>query len=319
MNEMRSKWRLERYTASCKTIWDEFVRDSRNGTFLFMRDYMDYHADRFHDCSLLAYYDNKLRALLPAHIQGDTFCSHKGLTYGGVIADHAMKSKMMLELFDEVIRFLHDMQIKKFIYSPVPYIYKKYVGEEDLYALYRIGAQLVARKISTVVCSRTEKIGFSESKCRNVRRAIKEELILCRDDNFKAFWNVLEQNLEEKHHASPVHSLDEIERLHTAFPENIVLYRICNAEGNTLAGCVMYLTDMVAHVQYISSTEEGRTKRAVDFLFHCLINDIYKDKMYFDLGTSVECGGQVLNEGLIYQKEGFGGRAIVYDTYELVL
>lgn len=74
-----------------------------------------------------------------------------------------------------------------------------------------------------------------------------------------------------------------------------------------------------AHAQYISSTEEGRTKRAVDFLFHCLINEVYKNKMYFDLGTSVECGGRVLNEGLIYQKEGFGGRAVVYDTYELVL
>lgn len=316
---MRSKWRLERYTPSRKTIWDEFVRGSRNGTFLFMRDYMDYHADRFHDCSLMAYYDNRLSALLPAHAQDCVFCSHKGLTYGGVIADHVMKSRMMLELFNEIMDFLRDNGFEKFVYSPIPYIYKKYPGEEDLYALYRVGAQLTARKISTVVCSREERMAFSESKRRNVKRAVKERLVLCKDDDFEAFWKVLEANLEEKHHASPVHSLDEIKRLHTCFPDRIVLHRVCDTEGNTLAGCVMYLTDRVAHAQYISSTEEGRTKRAVDFLFHCLINEVYKDKMYFDLGTSVECGGRVLNEGLIYQKEGFGGRAVVYDTYELVL
>lgn len=316
---MQSKWRLERYVPSRKAVWDEFVRSSRNGTFLFMRDYMDYHADRFQDCSLMAYYDNKLKALLPAHVDGSVFCSHRGLTYGGVIADNDMKSKMMLELFDEVIAFLHGKQMEKFIYSPIPYIYKKYPGEEDLYALYRKGARLVNRKISTVVCSHVEKIRFSEAKRRNVKRAVKEGLVLRRDDDFEAFWEVLKCNLEEKYHASPVHSLEEIKRLHACFPENIVLYSVCGADGNILAGCVLYLTDNVAHVQYISSTEEGRIKRAVDFLFHCLINEVYKDKMYFDLGTSVECGGQILNEGLIYQKEGFGGRAVVYDTYELVL
>ena len=39
--------------------------------------------------------------------------------------------------------------------------------------------------------------------------------------------------------------------------------------------------------------------------------------MYIDFGTSTEQGGTYLNEGLIKQKEGFGGRAVVYDTYEL--
>ena len=42
----------------------------------------------------------------------------------------------------------------------------------------------------------------------------------------------------------------------------------------------------------------------------------YKDFDYFDFGTSNEEGGKVLNTSLIYQKEGFGGRGVVYDTYE---
>lgn len=312
-------WDIRRYSGSCKQEWDGFVSTSRNGTFLFMRDYMDYHADRFDDCSLMIYHEGKLKALLPAHRMDNVFCSHKGLTYGGLVTDKTMKSKRMMELFDEIMKFLRRESMVKWIYSPIPYIYSKYPSEEDLYALYCFGACLVSRKISTVVLSSEEKIRFSEPKCRNVRRALREGLVLCQDEDFKSFWDILEQNLEEKYGTKPVHSLEEIQRLHKSFPENIVLYRVCDAKGFTIAGCVMYLTDKVAHTQYISSTTEGRDKRAVDFLFDRLINDIYKDKPYFDLGTSVEQGGLILNEGLIHQKESFGGRAVVYDTYELTV
>lgn len=316
---MKSKWQLEHYTTVHKQVWDDFVARSRNGTFLLMRDYMDYHADRFHDCSLMAYYDNKLMALLPGNVKDNVFYSHKGLTYGGVITNKTMKSKMMIEFFDELVCLLRENGIKKLVYSPIPYIYAQYPSEEDLYALFYKGARLSARKISTVVCSSSERIKFSESKKRNVRRAEREGLVLCHDEDFDAFWNILVQNLKERYDAAPVHSLEEMKRLYNSFPSNIALYRVCNAENLTLAGCVMYLTERVAHVQYISSTEEGREKRAVDFLFDKLINEVYRDKIYFDLGTSVECNGSVLNEGLIYQKEGFGGRAVVYDTYELEL
>ena len=43
------------------------------------------------------------------------------------------------------------------------------------------------------------------------------------------------------------------------------------------------------------------------------------DFKYFDFGISTEHNGRLLNEGLIYQKEGFGGRGICYDTYEYTL
>ncbi len=80
-----SQWSLERYAPSRASIWDTFVDTSRNGTFLLTRPYMDYHADRFEDCSLMAYKNGKLRAVLPANISGKTLHSHQGLTYGGWI------------------------------------------------------------------------------------------------------------------------------------------------------------------------------------------------------------------------------------------
>ena len=59
-----------RYTSDQKIVWDSFVAASRNGTFLFMRDYMDYHADRFTDYSLMFYKGGRLLALLPGNIAG---------------------------------------------------------------------------------------------------------------------------------------------------------------------------------------------------------------------------------------------------------
>ena len=57
---------VRRYNDSMKLRWDEFVQESKNATFLFFRNYMDYHSDRFIDNSLMVYDKNdQLFALLP--------------------------------------------------------------------------------------------------------------------------------------------------------------------------------------------------------------------------------------------------------------
>ncbi|HUR80134.1 MAG TPA: GNAT family N-acetyltransferase, partial [Thermoanaerobaculia bacterium] len=78
--------RAVRFTPDDAPAWNEFVRASRNGTFLFDRGYMDYHADRFEDRSLL-FFDSadRLVAVLPAHRRGTELISHGGLTYGGFV------------------------------------------------------------------------------------------------------------------------------------------------------------------------------------------------------------------------------------------
>lgn len=310
------QWEIVPYTASRKAEWDAFVSTSRNGTFLFMRDYMDYHADRFHDCSLMARHGGRLHALLPAHLSGRRFCSHKGLTYGGVITDDKMTAALMLSLFDQVIRYLGTLGVETWLYAPVPYIYTRYPSQEDLYALFRHGACLTERKISTVIPS-CEARPFSTLRQRKVKHALAAGLCVGQTDDFARFWPVLEENLKQRHQASPVHTLDEILLLHQRFPERILLYGVSDPKGEMLAGTVLYLTERVVHVQYIGSTPEGRQCGAVDLLFDHLIHRVYQNVPYFDMGTSVEDGGHWLNEGLIFQKEGFGGRAVVYDTYEL--
>ena len=81
---------------------------------------------------------------------------------------------------------------------------------------------------------------------------------------------------------------------------------------------MVYDMGHVVHAQYIASSEIGKKTGALDLLIHHLITEVYADRTYFDFGVSTENGGSYLNEGLIFQKEGFGARSVVYDTYEIL-
>ena len=54
---------VKRYNAGFKQDWDNIINKSRIDTFLFYRDFMDYHSNRFEDSSFLIYRKGKLEAL----------------------------------------------------------------------------------------------------------------------------------------------------------------------------------------------------------------------------------------------------------------
>ncbi len=303
-----------RYKEELKKDWDEFIEKARNSTFLFLRDYLDYHKDRFKDFSLLFYQKGKLLAILPANIENETLYSHQGLTYGGLICSDGLTVKNCLTLFFELNTFLKTQGIKKVIYKRVPWIYNKRPVEEDLYALFRVcGAELFSREISTSIFLE-DKIKWSPNRKEGIKKAIKQGIIVEKDSDFKAFWKILEDNLSGKYGVKPVHTLKEIELLACSFKENIILYTAKRKE-ETLAGVLLYITSRVVHTQYISASKEGKSLGALDLIMDRLLNKELPLKGYFDFGKSTEHGGLYLNENLIFQKEGFGARGLCYDTY----
>ena len=136
-----------------------------------------------------------------------------------------------------------------------------------------------------------------------------------RSSDYAAFWEVLSQNLQTKYGVKPVHTLQEITLLHSRFPENIVLYQAVK-DGVVLGGVVLYITPQVVHAQYSSATPEGKKLGVIDLLYSRIFND-YENYSHFDFGRSTENpDGSGLNEQLVFQKEGFGGRGLCYDIYE---
>lgn len=306
------------YSPEHKDIWNDFIHKSKNGFFMFDRNYMDYHADRFCDHSLMAYSDEgKLLAVLPANSRDGILYSHQGLTFGGFVTDVAMKTALMLELFDALMEYLKENNFTKLIYKAIPHIYHKYPAEEDLYALFRQKAQLYRVDVSTSILL-AEKIPFAELRKRGAKKAEKNSVTFQQSQNWTEFMNMLSGVLQERHDTRPVHSIAEMELLSNRFPENIQLYTAENESG-ILAGVVTFIYDNLVHAQYIAASQGGREVGALDGLFSDLINHKFAHKKYFDFGISTEEAGTHLNEGLIGQKEGFGGRGIVHQFYEIAV
>src|SRR5690606_16173620 len=92
-------YKVIKYTPSFYNEWNDFIKNSKNGTFLFHRDFMDYHNDRFEDHSLLVFKNEKLVAVLPANKKEGDLHSHQGLTYGGLILTEAVKLNQVVEIF----------------------------------------------------------------------------------------------------------------------------------------------------------------------------------------------------------------------------
>ena len=310
--------RIEMYNPDYKQSWDKFIEASKNGIFLFYRDYMEYHVDRFQDNSLIAFdNENKIIAVLPAHKADNVLLSHGGLTYGGWITNFEMKTPLMLEIFSELIKYLKENNFIKLLYKTIPNIHHLIPAEEDRYALFLANAKLVCRNVLTIV-ELKNKLPFQTRRIRSIKKAINAGLEVRLTDDYENYWKILADVLWQKHKVKPVHNLDELLKLKKLFPDNI---KLCAAYKNSMmvAGVVIYETNHVVRSQYIASSDEGRESGALDLIFDNLLNSLYPNKRFFDFGPSNEDNGLILNHGLIDQKEGFGGRAIVHDHYEIAI
>ena len=306
---------IVRYTTDRQAEWDAFVEKSKNGTFLMKRGYMDYHADRFVDCSLMFYLKGKLYAVMPANVCQEVFYSHQGLTYGGLIMSERCTAAKVLKVFEEMNEWLKSKGVKKVVYKPIPHVYSKLPSEEDLYVLFRCEARLVARGLSSSI-DLTDLPKWKQNRRTALNKAMAEGVTVERSNDLDGFWDILTKNLMQSHGVVPVHRVEEMQLLQGRFPKNIVLLVAKSREGKLLAGILLYLTKQLVHSQYISATEEGKTVGAVDAIMYEVLK---MNAKYFDFGISTENGGQYLNEKLIFQKEGFGGRGICYDTYEYTI
>ncbi|WP_281234680.1 GNAT family N-acetyltransferase [Flavobacterium gelatinilyticum] len=307
---------VKRYHKNDYTLWNDFVSQAKNATFLFHRDFMEYHADRFEDFSLLIFKEEKLHAILPANTQGNSIHSHQGLTYGGLVYKEETKQTAIIAIFNSVLLFLKNAGFKKLYIKTLPSIYHIKPGEEILYTLFLAEAKLIRRDSLSVIDQSQEK-SISKIRKRGLKKAILNKLIIKEESKFELFWNeILIPNLENRHDAKPVHSIEEISRLKAFFPDNIHQFNVY-FEDKIAAGTTVFETGTTAHCQYISKNPDAENLGSLDYLFHYLINERFANKRFFDFGISNENQGKNLNEGLTYWKESFGASTIIHDFYEV--
>lgn len=307
---------VKRYEKNDYTDWNAFIGQTKNATFLFHRDFMEYHSDRFQDYSLVVLDGEKWVAVLPANVVGNEVFSHQGLSYGGLVYNEKVKLASVIAIFKSVLSFLNANKKEKLQLKLIPSIYHQKPAEELNYALFLAEAQLI-RRDTLAVLDLSQQNNLSKLRKRSIQKGISYDFRIKEVDDFEDFWNeILIPNLAQKHQAKPVHSLEEITKLKALFPENIRQFNVYE-NGIIVAGTTIFETSTVAHSQYISGKEDKNELGGLDLLFQHLISETFKNKRFFDFGISNENQGRKLNNGLSYWKESFGSSTIVQDFYEV--
>ncbi len=298
--------------------WDEFIETSQNATFLFKRNFMEYHQDRFEDFSLMIYKNKKLFGLLPAHRRADVFFSHQGLTYGALLLKRLNTTNVELVL-NAVLDFLREQNFSAFHLKIMPQFLQQQYHSALEYFMFQKGARLVRRDMNFII-NLSIPLKLSNSKRIKPNSETANSLTLEISEDLKTFWQtMLVPGLESAHGVKPVHSLAEIQLLKNRFPKNILLY-YAFFDGMPVAGMLLFVDRGVLKSQYVSATERGKSLRALEFLYVNLLIKYQNDGFrFFDLGITNTDEGTQYNRGLTKYKEEFGAYAVNMDHFKLEL
>ncbi|MEX0996449.1 MAG: GNAT family N-acetyltransferase [Flavobacteriaceae bacterium] len=307
-------YKVTRYQPEHKQKWDDFINRAKNATFLFHRDFMDYHSERFEDYSLMVFSEEKLVSVLPANLIGNEIYSHQGLSYGGFIFSKKSSLQDCISICQETLKFLLDNGILKLHLKSIPIIYQNQICQELEVLVFFLEAKLT-RVDTYFIIDNSSNYTPNRNRKRAITKAILNGLHIKKTNDLKLFWeSILSPNLQNRFGVNPTHSLSEIELLMDRFPNNIHFFG-AYSQNVLKAGAVIFEMKEVAHFQY-SSGDENRDEGAIDLLFDSIIKQ-YKHKKYVSFGTSSEANGSKINNGLAYWKESFGAGSIVQNFYEI--
>ncbi|KAE8759282.1 GNAT family N-acetyltransferase [Paraburkholderia madseniana] len=309
------------YKPSLTEAWDTFCTNAVNSTFLHTRRFLAYHGDRFTDASAVLMQADVIVGVFPAAVSPvdrSMVVSHPGITYGGIVHDGALCGAKMIEALGQLLKHYRAGGYERLRYKVVPHVYQIRPAQDDLYALFRIGAQRSRCDLSCTI-ELHDRAKPSERRRRGLKKALKSVLVQAGAEQVRPLWRVLTDNLARKHNAAPVHSAEEMERLVGLFPGMIELF-CATIGGHVVAGVVVFKTRTAWHAQYIAASEAAYSVSALDAVFdHAIAEATVAGVRYFDFGTSNECQGTVLNENLYQYKHEYGGGGAVHEYYDVDL
>lgn len=312
------------YENAMSSQWDQFVlSQSLNGTFLHTRKFLSYHGNRFVDRSYVIVGENKkIIAVFPAAeslTDSSVIMSHPGITYGGLVVGDRCRGETCVNVLEKLMEHYVAGGYRKLVYKVTPNIYHTKLFQDDLYALFRVGANRWRCDLSATI-DLENRGKLTKGRKYEINKASKQTFEIFEGrELIDEIHKMLEGNLKRKHDAKPVHSCEELEVIANRFPDRVKFKVVKDALG-VLAGIVLFCDTNVVHTQYIASEARAHEFGALDFLIENAINDAAKKGFkYFDFGTNNEHDGLFLNENLYRYKRSFGSGSMVHEFYEIGL
>lgn len=310
------------YVPSDEPAWEAFVARSWNGTLLHTRRYLSYHGNRFEDRSLVIEDSGTIVGLLPAAVDPadpKRVVSHPGVTYGGLVSAGQLRGEAAILAFQACSHALRSRGHDVLLYKAIPTILQRLPSEDDIYALWRLGATIERTDLwAWVPANRPHSMSYDRR--RALRRATDNGVVVDGAlERLPEFWAALTRNLTTRHGVLPAHSLPEISMLIERFPESIALHVALGPDRQLLAGAVTFRTPGALHVQYSSPTPVGRAIGALDAVYEYIASDASAAGLATSFGSSTESEGLVLNTALYYFKASFGAASLAHRFYRMAL
>lgn len=308
---------LEDYSEIHRSAWENLVDCSFNGTFMHKRSFLDYHKDKYDDCSLVIKKDNIISAIFPAARTTDSIVSHPGLAVGGLVYNDKIRGTDIVDILSKIkIYFNH----KNIVYKATPTEFHRHAVSDDIWALFVLGASKSSCDISAILNPLTTNYEYRSERKQELSSLKNNIVISAMDlsniDLVQEFWDkVLLPNMD-KYKINPTHSPEDIVYLYKKFPVFVKGLLARHTNGKMLSGLIIFRFNKCYHVQYSVSNSKGRALNSLTLLHHYMIEHLPSDVHFYNFGKSTENYGYKLNTNLYYYKNGFGGGSMNYDVYE---
>ena len=229
------------YTEEHEAIWDSFCEQALNATFLHTYRFLSYHGDRFKNLSVLIMESGKVVGIFPAAeslIDPSLIISHPGITYGGIVHQGRLTGLRMLDALKALSEYYGLAGYERLEYKAIPFIYPRSPSQDDLYALFQLGAKRTRCDLSSTI-DLVNRQKISERRRRGKRKAEKVVTLSSDSELLGDLWNVITQNLASKHDAKPVHSISDIGLIIERFPKEVTI-RCALMDNIVEAGIILF-------------------------------------------------------------------------------
>lgn len=301
--------------------WETFVASANNGTIFHSLKFLSYHPKgRFKNHHLIIKDRERTIALFPAVLQDKTVISHQGASYGGFILQDGVGIHTIYLAVENLVAYLKNHHYKKVILTQTPLIYYKSPHQYLDFALVKKGFTYLKREVTAVIPldAADPLLTFHADARRSTKKALREGVRVSISDDLTTFYKILKRNLSMRHNVSPTHTLRELKKLKSIYPEDIILFAAFR-KNRMLGGIVIFVANpRVLLAFYISHDNKYQAYRPVNLLFYEVLKWGHtRGFKYLDLGTFTL--NMEPNWGLGRFKENHNARGFLRDTYELKL
>jgi len=302
---------IEKYSDKYRDDWNALVFNS-HAPFLFNRDFLEHHIDKYKELSLVIFYKDEFIGIFPASFNDNRIFSHGYLTYGGLTLRRELKTNRVIEVFKLIENKYKSLGFRFIELKLLPSFYRVTCSQSQEFALHYLGWSLIGRGLSSGL--NLTQSSFSKKKARDCKRGYAFQMNNG-SDSLEEIFTLINSGLKKKYSASAAHSAKDINNLQKIFPNNIKVFELRDQEKNLLSAAIIFLSNQVAHIQYMTLSEIGRGYRALDSLIY-QIYELYRDRYeWLEFGVSTTNYGKNFNETLATKKEEYGATPLCYDIY----